>query len=144
MCGYLYIPLCFLLIREPCWIMRRHSGLYIPLCFLLIYQRLNCKTGVTAFTFHYVFYESDLDRIESNTAKTLHSTMFSINLSCMRSFTGFCVLYIPLCFLLIRIPERTRQRHWAPLHSTMFSINQSAFFTSEQCLQIFTFHYVFY
>ena len=141
----LYIPLCFLLIREPCWIMRRHRGLYIPLCFLLI------------------LLPDPLFRLPH---PPLHSTMFSINPQRRSQVNIVCLLYIPLCFLLIKAgnekkqPQcwslhstmfsinrnirRGRSRNTVTLHSTMFSINPGKASIEKKVLIHFTFHYVFY
>ena len=100
----LYIPLCFLLIREPCWIMRRHRGLYIPLCFLLI------------------LLPDPLFRLPH---PPLHSTMFSINPQRRSQVNIVCLLYIPLCFLLIKAGNEKKQPQCWSLHSTMFSINRN-------------------
>ena len=121
----LYIPLCFLLIKYPFPSCKFTIILYIPLCFLLIGNR-------------------GIERLEHR--KSLHSTMFSINLFILIIEYADIFLYIPLCFLLISYHDFRQPAPGAlyiplcfllimyfvkfegmtkdALHSTMFSINQ--------------------
>ena len=55
---------------------------------------------------------------------SLHSTMFSINPEMEMYRKDTLSLYIPLCFLLIKYPERLEEVERVSLHSTMFSINR--------------------
>ena len=70
--------------------------------------------------------------------RSLHSTMFSINLQSTSGFFSFCSLYIPLCFLLIRMESLQEEIEKLSLHSTMFSINPPK--TASGCRSDITLH----
>ena len=86
---------------------RSSSALYIPLCFLLIKKSVkNCTT--TFFSLHSTMFSINLPSVTYMFVLllSLHSTMFSINRHFFLLQTSLCLLYIPLCFLLINKGNR--------------------------------------
>ena len=142
--SFIYIPLCFLLIRSTRWTQKSRMFIYIPLCFLLILKPED--------------FDGAADR-------NLHSTMFSINpfwetflmpiveiyiplcfLLIFRFPCMYCelwIIYIPLCFLLIRGMHGywlSRDTIYIPLCFLLIKVLD----TGELAPAGFTFHYVFY
>ena len=126
-CGLisLYIPLCFLLISRPISLSRLEEPSLHSTMFS-INQIIENQKKIMRMSLHSTMFSinQSTPAHSRELQSPLHSTMFSINRSRRRSRRFRMLLYIPLCFLLIRDVHAWRQRWDDPLHSTMFSINR--------------------
>ena len=119
-------------------VIRRGRGcaagvLYIPLCFLLIEQH-GMNTVLRRVTLHSTMFSINLsaaDHIQLWRG-ALHSTMFSINPALVpQHFQGKPTLHSTMFSINRRAESQTVHFH-RPLHSTMFSINPEPLLSWER------------